>query len=456
MRKALIPVLLSMWVSGQVFSASLKIKSPGGGESWQLGSEKSIAWEKSGSFSGFDIILYQGSTKVGVIVKNLDPNSTFFLWKKVGEFVGGTAVAGNDYKIRVKGFLSSGMIIIGVSSPFELKPTPQNYWKALLTQPVTMFKMDVLHIISPLNGETWRMGENRTIKWNSFSGAPEKLSIYIIARNLGRSGPIWIARNIENKGSFQWNIPIQLTKSLFQPGKYDMVIQGPTGKDLTKGELNIDNPTTNSLFPSGNSSFKILDNLQWSFTGIGKLGVLTITIEANSGNDFTLFGTTDGSDFGTQWLECRVTCKVPVPPAWNTPPTEKVMVEGLFSVSGNNGSQKFYKAPSYPIIIKKNGNYKLSFKFKEHTRILCYIESAANANVFKGFPVIQGIPKYPESCKNYYFPKLQVVLHTKTSSGWTIPSEKIFYLEYNNVNEAGHTITYFQETRNICGAWVHW
>lgn len=435
-------IILSMVILG--YTQSITVTKPGTGDVWYTGTGYYITWTKTPDTGSFVKIKLRNLTGGKLIIEKTDNDGSFY-WDIPD------SLAAGKYRIRVKDY---DTLVSDDSDTFEIKQGPPNYLKAFVPKPVQMAKGAPLHIVSPVKGETWRMGESKTIKWNSLSDAPNTLSIYIIAKNLGRAGPVWIARNISNKGFCEWDIPVNPTKPRFQAGKYHMVFRGPTGKDLTKREFNIDNPTTISLFPSGNSSFTILDNLQWSFAGKGKLGILTINIKANSENDFALLGTTDGVDFGTQWLKCWVTCKVPIADV-NTQPKEEVKVKGKFSVSGNNGTQKFYKAPAFPTIIKKNGTYKLSFKFKDHTGVLCYIDFAGKKGQ-SSFPAIKGKPRYPESCKHYYFPKLEILLYTKLKSGGTITNRKVFYLEYKNLEEAGYTNTWFQVERSYCDLFVKW
>ncbi len=110
-KKKFLLVILLVFVSSLMFSASVKVKSPKGGESWQLGSAKLIKWEKSGNFTKFRIILCKDNKRVGDIALDLSPNSTSYLWKKVGEYKGGNVAAGSNYKIRVRGFLANGSVI---------------------------------------------------------------------------------------------------------------------------------------------------------------------------------------------------------------------------------------------------------------------------------------------------------------------------------------------------------
>ncbi len=78
----------------------LTVNSPNGGESWVLGSVHNITWTNTCG-KAVKIVLRKGAAKIGNIVTNIPANQTVFPWT-VGNYQGGTAGTGTDYKVLVK------------------------------------------------------------------------------------------------------------------------------------------------------------------------------------------------------------------------------------------------------------------------------------------------------------------------------------------------------------------
>lgn len=178
-KKEFLSVILLVFFSSLVFSefvwSFVKVKLPNGGESWQLGSEKLIKWEKSGNFTKFQIILRKANIRVGDIARDLDANTTSYLWEKVGEYIGGNVAAGSDYKIRVRGYLPVGSKIDDSDLDFSI--TEKN---TLRFQPVRR-KFDLLKPLKP--DYTIRVGLNINIAPPLNSKYPSYFNVVI--RNIG-------------------------------------------------------------------------------------------------------------------------------------------------------------------------------------------------------------------------------------------------------------------------------
>jgi hypothetical protein len=91
----------SIGVSATTVSPEITIISPNGGESWQIGSIKTIRWNAIETYGTVKIVLWKDGQQVGRIVNNLDPNSGSYNWV-VGENINGTASPGSGYRIRVR------------------------------------------------------------------------------------------------------------------------------------------------------------------------------------------------------------------------------------------------------------------------------------------------------------------------------------------------------------------
>lgn len=105
--------------SSTVFSASLQVTSPNGGESWVIGSQKAITWSKNGNFTKFNIFILKDGQKLGFIKKNISPNATSYTWT-VGDYNKGKLSVAGGYKIRIRGVTSSGTVRDTSDSAFSI------------------------------------------------------------------------------------------------------------------------------------------------------------------------------------------------------------------------------------------------------------------------------------------------------------------------------------------------
>lgn len=77
----------------------IRLIAPNGGESWPLGGTRRIAWDARGLTGNMRLVLFSGNSKVGAIATL--PVAAGGLDWTVGEFIGGTASAGSNYRIRI-------------------------------------------------------------------------------------------------------------------------------------------------------------------------------------------------------------------------------------------------------------------------------------------------------------------------------------------------------------------
>ncbi|RMG00674.1 MAG: hypothetical protein D6726_10945, partial [Nitrospirae bacterium] len=86
--------------SGFLEAGCLTVTSPNGGENWQIGTRHEIVWSNTCG-RNVKIILRKGGRRLGVIAANLSSSQTRYAWT-AGNYSGGTAVSGRDYKILIK------------------------------------------------------------------------------------------------------------------------------------------------------------------------------------------------------------------------------------------------------------------------------------------------------------------------------------------------------------------
>jgi uncharacterized protein YkwD len=83
-----------------VFSQSITLLSPNGGENWQLGTEQAIAWSVTGYKGDLNILLLKDGVEAGFIAKNVSSAAGAYKWI-VGTLLNGQAGAGDGYRVRV-------------------------------------------------------------------------------------------------------------------------------------------------------------------------------------------------------------------------------------------------------------------------------------------------------------------------------------------------------------------
>jgi len=101
-QKLLFLILTFFITSLLVFSASIKVISPNGGENWQKGSTYNITWNSSGVSGNVIIKLLKGGTMLGSIAWNI-PNTGNYSWaiNKIRE----TSIQpGSDYRVLIRSF----------------------------------------------------------------------------------------------------------------------------------------------------------------------------------------------------------------------------------------------------------------------------------------------------------------------------------------------------------------
>jgi hypothetical protein len=82
-------------------SQTITVTSPNGGENWVLGSRHPITWTSSGVTGVVRILLFKGTVSMGIIQDNVPVAAGSFSWV-VGDYQGGTALPGTDYKVRIR------------------------------------------------------------------------------------------------------------------------------------------------------------------------------------------------------------------------------------------------------------------------------------------------------------------------------------------------------------------
>jgi hypothetical protein len=159
------------------YSQTIMVTSPNGGENWALGSTQNITWRSSGLTGNVTILLFSGGVRVGTIQDNVPVAGGSFSWV-VGNYQGGRAVPGTDFKIRIR--KPQTEILDSSDRPFTISAGAA---PASLT------------ITSPNGGEMWYTNAAHEVRWTT-SGVSGSLTI-----RLKKGGAVVRSWTVENTGS---------------------------------------------------------------------------------------------------------------------------------------------------------------------------------------------------------------------------------------------------------------
>lgn len=103
MKKVLLSLLVMVILSVMVYSGTITVLHPNGGETLKKGEQISITWNANGITNPFKITLWRNNSLVGVINQRIPVGNGRLNYEwKVGDYVGGKASIGGGYKIKIK------------------------------------------------------------------------------------------------------------------------------------------------------------------------------------------------------------------------------------------------------------------------------------------------------------------------------------------------------------------
>jgi len=193
--KKLLLLLMIMGVSlGMLYSQTITVTSPNGGEGWQIGSSHNITWTSSGVTGNVTLKLYRGGTDLGRIDANPVSNTGNYSWNIPVSLPNGTAIppAGN-YRVMVRSTatvndLSNGNFTITANNP-------------------------KIHVHQPYANVTLAPGQYVNIKWGK-SGSMNNL--VKIGLHQGSTEILTIKNQTQNDGTYGWNIPANIAKGTYR------------------------------------------------------------------------------------------------------------------------------------------------------------------------------------------------------------------------------------------------
>jgi PKD repeat protein len=209
-------------ITSATTTPSITVTVPNGGETWQRGTSRTIAWDYTGNpGSTVKITLLKAGSDVGTIIASTSTGSGgkgSYTWP-----ISATGGTGSDYKVKVQS-ISQPVISDTSNNNFNLTP-------ATTTPEIT--------VTSPNGGETWKRGTSKTITW-SYAGSPGSTVKIVLLKGSTQVGTISASTSIGTGGigSYTWQI----------------YPTGGTGSDYKVSIESLSHPT---IKDSGNNYFKL-------------------------------------------------------------------------------------------------------------------------------------------------------------------------------------------------------
>lgn len=180
------PEIYGLTENFSIEGPTIKLVSPGTGETWYTGTGQTISWKYSGIYAAdVKIECIRGNNSYKIAQTRLNNETGSFIW-----YIPATWIPSNDYKIRITGLNDSS--IADISGEFTISKGS-------------------ISLISPSGGEEWKTGETKNIVW-SFAGNPGSTVRIELFRGSSFVGVIGTKSiGYGGTGSFIWKIPSTLT-----------------------------------------------------------------------------------------------------------------------------------------------------------------------------------------------------------------------------------------------------
>jgi hypothetical protein len=208
---AVAALTLNVALSGQ----SITVTSPTAGNEWCLGSPHSITWTKSGTMPATVAVRLRraGSPESELAVWNLTdstPNDGSY-----GPVTVPASVPTGDYFIRVR---TSSPDVIGDSATFKITTTPAS---------------STVKLGSPNGGESWVLGSEHTVNWNSTNLTGKVQLDLMIYKGETQQWMIGVIKdNLPANGSYQWKAG-EYSVYTAAPGQYRIRVRSMTNNDYS-------------------------------------------------------------------------------------------------------------------------------------------------------------------------------------------------------------------------------
>jgi len=165
----------------------IEVLAPNGGESWPIGTQKSITWRSVGSISNNLKIEYSKDNFVTAVqIVTAEANDGEYAW-----------TIPDDYSLSVK-------VRITDNDRSEVTDVSNGFFNIANA---------IIRITKPNGSELWSIGDTEAITWENVGSVGNSLKIEYSKDNFASAG-ILINNNAPNTGSYSWIIPNDLSATV--------------------------------------------------------------------------------------------------------------------------------------------------------------------------------------------------------------------------------------------------
>jgi len=251
----------------------LNVNSPNGGEFWAPGNTEKIEWSYyydggiPDKLLSVKLELLVDNSPLGVIASSLPIHSGYYDWV-VGEYMGGTAPNGMNYKIKITANEDT--------SVFDLS----NQSFSILDSSST----PIINVTTPEGGEEWRIGNSYVINWatmNISDGA--NMNIKLIQNNNKYIGEI--VNSTPNTGTYIWTLSRFTNGDPVEPGdNYYIRVKTNIDSETIEGFSNTFTiigtplPTIKVTYPASGETYYLSSPMPIEWTTVGITGDVSIDL----------------------------------------------------------------------------------------------------------------------------------------------------------------------------------
>jgi hypothetical protein len=230
MKKILIATIFLALATSLTFGASLTVIQPNGGEKLLIGATYQIQWKAVDINENVKLLLYKGTTKLGLIAQGLSVTPSAYPWK-VGEYDGGTAAPGSDYRIRIRTMSNGPNDFSDGFFTLESLKTNMLHLEEKVPHAAISAALQSIQVTEPATGSKWAESGKFTIRWKTFLKKWPTLELYNYSGTTKVATIIanWAILKYHEDGQYQydWTIP----KGIYSwPGNYKIRVSADNGK----------------------------------------------------------------------------------------------------------------------------------------------------------------------------------------------------------------------------------
>ena len=183
--------ILALALAPALTAQTVTLVNPDAGENYPRNGNGRIVWQYAGLQGPVRLVLFQGSSNLGIIADNLPLAPQKYVWT-VGQYAAGTAPAGNNYHVRIRVSDPVHGAVIADGPSFNIGPA----------------QIGTMEITSPTAGSNWSLNQAHNITWTKSAGTHSiRVSIALYRGDVFQR---WVSNSTENDGVFAWFIPQSL------------------------------------------------------------------------------------------------------------------------------------------------------------------------------------------------------------------------------------------------------